>query len=50
MKFGIRLTLDEEFEIEADSEEDAIEAAWNKVTMDALYGVYIEEIEDEDEE
>lgn len=46
VKYSVRLTLDETFEIEADDEEDATAQAWDEVFAIGAYGV---EVREEDE-
>ena len=47
-KFKIRLVVDEDFEIEANDEDEAIEEAWNQMFDTGAYGLTCEEIEEEE--
>lgn len=49
MQYRVRLTLDEDYIIEADDEEDATEKAWERVFAEGAYGSEVHENEDDDD-
>ena len=45
-RYKIRITVDEDFEIEAQDEETAIEEAWDEIFNTGSYFLTVEEVED----
>ena len=48
MKYKVRLTLDEDYAVEAEDEEEAVDKAWELVFAEGAYGAQVREEDDDD--